>query len=893
MVKISVIVAVLALAGAFTALLIWGGPLFEGDEGQVNPPPTTPVPTPTPAATREPDTNRPPNFNAGQIGSRSIAEDAPAGTMVGMAISATDPDDDWIRSRLNFESTAEMEAFFEAFDYQKTPEGGRIVVKEDSNLDHETRSFYALRVTVYDGMDERGESETLVACTTDVPTSGCSHWDAHFPITIVVEPGEPLVDVFYRLYVASAPEDSGTIILSADGPYLPGSEVTLTANPAEGFEFREWSGDCVGTGECALTIASDKQITAIFAEESIMESADSIFLSGGQINGQQLLPSHPLVTVTVGETISGTARISVTNDHGSHAVFPVSATTSWGAHRDSYWSIDEWAQAMTVTEYVVPIELTSPVSSGTYAIIFAAAAETSLAHVMSATRWTSGSPRWDNGDDIAAWGPDELDSAIANGFVEANSYPEHGYRFGAAAILVDVSAPKPELTTAATPRQGGTVAPGAVTSYEPGASVRVTAQPNDEYAFYGWVGGCMSSGKSDDGSGYCNVEMNGDRDIVAEFTPFDAPTEFQGTATQTSVTLTWAIVGEFADSFDLIRHEPNTRETELLHMGGDDRSYTDHGLKPGTMYAYELINVDTPLRKSEPAVTIVRTELVGRVQQLNSGSHHVCILDQGGTPQCWGLDDQGQASQPDGERFTTISSGNRFTCALRAGGMPVCWGDDGDGESSPPSGETFTTISAGSGHACALREDGTPVCWGMNHDRYGNLTNQAVPPEDEVFVSIVASGQHSCGLRADGTLRCWGWNAFGQASPPADVDFAYISEGWWHNCSLKEDGSPKCWGLDNRGQSSPPDGHTFVDITTGDVHSCGLKADGGLFVGAATGSGTAACITDRSPRPKESVSSLFPPDTTTPAAWPSTDPSTVGATTATAWPYIQTWAPTG
>ena len=174
-------------------------------------------------------------------------------------------------------------------------------------------------------------------------------------------------------------------------------------------------------------------------------TGDAIRLLGGRINGQSLNVDAPTISVSSGEAISGGATISVTNAHRSHAVFPVGATPSWGPHASSYWTIDGWATAMATTEYEVPINLTAPMEPGTYAIIFAAAAETSLAHVMSATHWASGSPTWDDGDDIAEWNTLKWDSAIRHGFVIAPHVGKSSERFGAAVIRIEVSPPKTVL----------------------------------------------------------------------------------------------------------------------------------------------------------------------------------------------------------------------------------------------------------------------------------------------------------------------------------------------------------------------------------------------------------------------------------------------------------------
>jgi hypothetical protein len=46
--------------------------------------------------------------------------------------------------------------------------------------------------------------------------------------------------------------------------YAPGTTVTLGAAPYGGVRFAGWSGDCVGTGECSVTLDVPRSVTAVF-----------------------------------------------------------------------------------------------------------------------------------------------------------------------------------------------------------------------------------------------------------------------------------------------------------------------------------------------------------------------------------------------------------------------------------------------------------------------------------------------------------------------------------------------------------------------------------------------------------------------------------------------------
>jgi len=60
---------------------------------------------------------------------------------------------------------------------------------------------------------------------------------------------------------------SGTVSQNPEGPYLYGDVVELTANPAVGWHFENWSGDTTGTtNPKSITLNGSKIVTAVFVE---------------------------------------------------------------------------------------------------------------------------------------------------------------------------------------------------------------------------------------------------------------------------------------------------------------------------------------------------------------------------------------------------------------------------------------------------------------------------------------------------------------------------------------------------------------------------------------------------------------------------------------------------
>ena len=69
----------------------------------------------------------------------------------------------------------------------------------------------------------------------------------------------------------------------------------------------------------------------------------------------------------------------------------------------------------------------------------------------------------------------------------------------------------------------------------------------------------------------------------------------------------------------------------------------------------------------------------------------------------------------------SVSAGERYTCGVTSSGEVQCWGYNEEGQSSPPEG-SFERVSAGFNHTCGVTDSGSVECWGRNE--YG----QSTPP---------------------------------------------------------------------------------------------------------------------------------------------------------------------
>lgn len=269
---------------------------------------------------------------------------------------------------------------------------------------------------------------------------------------------------------------------------------------------------------------------------------------------------------------------------------------------------------------------------------------------------------------------------------------------------------------------------------------------------------------------------------------------------------------------------------------------------------------------------------LGGVEEIAVGSSHACALTDAGQVLCWGwngfgalgtggftgpedCDGTGCSSVPVevegiGGTVLGITAGGSHTCVLIEGGSVECWGLNSNGElgigtstgpdvcfssrqcSTEPVEvvglSNATQIEAGNSHTCALTEDKDVKCWGFNN--YGQLgTGSTTGPEgcgafsdacsdNPVLVTGLtdvhelgsASGDTQCAILEDENIKCWGANNLSQlgignnsgpetcesgfkcSSTPVLVqtieDVIAVANGGDHTCTIREDGEVRCWG---------------------------------------------------------------------------------------------------
>ena len=134
----------------------------------------------------------------------------------------------------------------------------------------------------------------------------------------------------------------GTVVSSPAGincgsdcsePYSNGTAVTLSATPASGYYFGGWSGACVGTGECAVTMTAAKSVTATF--KAIPKYTLTIYRSG----------SGTVVSSPAGISCGATCA----------AYFPVNGTVTLTAAPAAGQKLKSWAGCATVNNNICTV----------------------------------------------------------------------------------------------------------------------------------------------------------------------------------------------------------------------------------------------------------------------------------------------------------------------------------------------------------------------------------------------------------------------------------------------------------------------------------------------------------------------------------------------------------
>src|SRR4030042_1462570 len=284
------------------------------------------------------------------------------------------------------------------------------------------------------------------------------------------------VVVMYNLTTAANPAQGGSV--SGGGTYPAGTVVNVTANPSQGWQFDNWSGDCPGNAHpTSVTMDANKACTANFSQIMYNLTTAANPAQGGSVSGGGTYPAGTVVNLT--------------------------ANPSQG------WQFDNWSGDCTGTAN--PTSVTMDANK---------ACTANFSQIMY-TLTTAANPA--QGGSVSGGGP-----YPAGTVVNVTANPSQGWQFdnwsgdctGTAnptsvtmdankACTANFSQIMYNLTTAANPAQGGSVSGGG--TYPAGTVVNVTANPSQGWQFDNWSGDCTGTANP------TSVTMDANKACTANF----------------------------------------------------------------------------------------------------------------------------------------------------------------------------------------------------------------------------------------------------------------------------------------------------------------------------------------------------------------------------------------
>lgn len=115
------------------------------------------------------------------------------------------------------------------------------------------------------------EADGCTEATTDVLTIPPPVTNLNIALDCGSAPGPQLTVTLAGTgtgWITSDPEGFNCVDGTCTTGYPADTAVTLTAHAHAGYVFAGWSGDCTGTGDCALSMTADKTVTATFSPPS-------------------------------------------------------------------------------------------------------------------------------------------------------------------------------------------------------------------------------------------------------------------------------------------------------------------------------------------------------------------------------------------------------------------------------------------------------------------------------------------------------------------------------------------------------------------------------------------------------------------------------------------------
>jgi hypothetical protein len=155
---------------------------------------------------------------------------------------------------------------------------------------------------------------------------------------------------------------------------------------------------------------------AMHAGNERLESARPLRLLDGQLAGQRVQGEQAGITVAPGAPISGVIQMQYNSSLRAASVW-LAMTPTWGEPALVGADILQLATPAQDNVVDVPVDLVAPTAPGHYWILLAIAAEDQGGFILSRTNWTTKTPVWGDGNDLATLPDSVIRSANRTGVI--------------------------------------------------------------------------------------------------------------------------------------------------------------------------------------------------------------------------------------------------------------------------------------------------------------------------------------------------------------------------------------------------------------------------------------------------------------------------------------------
>ncbi|HYO84289.1 MAG TPA: SBBP repeat-containing protein, partial [Bryobacteraceae bacterium] len=372
-------------------------------------------------------------------------------------------------------------------------------------------------------------------CTVTVPTpqatggtrlnfTGWSDGATQNPRTISVNSTSaqffPNFSVEQQLTMAVAPAGAGTSASSpspAGGWYPQGSTVTLTAQPASGYRFSNWSGSTASSsGTVSFAITSAGAVTANFACAYTLTSGTAV--SAAQAGGSYT------INVSTGAgcawTASGASWVTISSGTAGTGNGSVTIAVAANSGPSRSVAINVAGQVVTVTQNTTASYATS-IEGVAWTVTGSGCQPGSYAGTKTLT-WTAGSSCT-----VAMSNSVATDTRTV--FVQWQDGSTASSRvFVASSSATYKATYKTEHRVQAAAGPGGSVTPAGTSWHVAGSTATITAVPVSGYRFAGWTGSITAQANP------LSMAVTGPLTVSASFAADVVPVTIDGVSWTTS-----------------------------------------------------------------------------------------------------------------------------------------------------------------------------------------------------------------------------------------------------------------------------------------------------------------------------------------------------------------------